>query len=98
MSRIDTYSFWSALQHLSSESRRTAQPWSWFAGLFRHLLHPAEDPTVRRLLGERLEQARKAHITVVRRGQEVGCIRREVPEDLLVTLLFEFGMVFRQEG
>ena len=32
---------------------------------------------------------------IVRRGQELGCIRRDVPEDLLVTPLFECGMTFR---
>jgi AcrR family transcriptional regulator len=96
VNRLDTEGFWPALQRLSSESRRTAQSWPWFAGLFRHLFHPPDDPAVRRLLGERLEQARQIQIAIVRRGQELGCIRRDVPEDLLVTLLFECGMAFRR--
>ena len=96
VSGLDADTFWPALQRLSGESRRTAQSWPWFAGLFRHLFHPPDDPVVRQLLGERLEQARQIQIAVVRRGQELGCIRRDVPEDLLVTLLFEFGMAFRR--
>jgi len=93
---LDADTFWPALQRLVGESRRKAQAWPWFAGLFRHLFHPPDDPAVRRLPSERLDQARQIQVTIVRRGQELGCIRRDVPEDLLATLLFEFGMAFRR--
>jgi AcrR family transcriptional regulator len=96
VSRLDTDSFWPALRRLSSESRRTAQSWPWFAGLFRHLVRPPDDPAVRRLLSERIEQARHIQFAIVRRGQELGCIRRDVPDDLLLALMFEFGMAFRR--
>jgi AcrR family transcriptional regulator len=96
LSGLDAESFWPAIERLSSESRRTAQAWPWFAGLFRHLFHPPDDPAVRQLLKERIDQARRMQLAFVRRGQELGCIRRDVPEDLLLTLLFELGMAFRR--
>ena len=94
--KLEAQTFWPAIERLSSESRQAAQSWPWFAGLFRHLVHPPDDPAVRRLLSERLEQVRRMQLNIVRRGQALGCIRQDVPEDLLLTLLFEFGMTFRR--
>jgi hypothetical protein len=39
------------------------------------------------MVEEKLKRSRALQLSVVHRGQELGCVRRDLPEDLLLTLL-----------
>ena len=85
--QLDTTTFWPHFEELAERSRAVIRTMPWYVGLIRHLVYPPADPAVRAMVEEKLKRARGLQLSLVRRGQALGCVRRDLPEDLLLTLL-----------
>ncbi|MGH9160477.1 MAG: TetR/AcrR family transcriptional regulator [Vicinamibacteraceae bacterium] len=89
-SRLEADTFWPTVEEFGERSREVIRSMPWWVGLWRHLYHAPDDPAVRKIVGEKLELVQQLQLSLVRRGQEVGCVRRDVPTDLLLALVFAF--------
>ncbi|MPY86851.1 MAG: TetR family transcriptional regulator [Luteitalea sp.] len=91
-SRLEAETFWSTLEQFGEGSRDVVRTMPWWIGLWRHLYHPPEDPAIRQVVAEKFELGRQIQLSFVRRGQEIGCIRRDLPDDLLLAVISAFDM------
>lgn len=91
-SRLDADTFWPATEELAERSREVIRTMSWWIGLWRHLYHPPQDPAIRQIVAEKFELGRQIQRSMVRRGQEIRCVRRDLPEDLLLAMISAFDM------
>jgi AcrR family transcriptional regulator len=91
-SRLDADTFWPALERLADRSRDIVRTMSWWLGLWRHLYHPPADPAIRQIVAEKFHLGRQIQLSLVRRGQELGCVRGDLPSDLLVAVISDFDM------
>jgi AcrR family transcriptional regulator len=80
--------FWPTMERLSERSREMLREVPWYVGLWRPLYHPPADPRARSIAMDKLEQVNAVRRTFMRRGQALGCIRSDLPEDLLLTAMF----------
>lgn len=60
----------------------------WYVGLWRSLYYPPADPRAGEIVAEKLERVTAVRRALIRRGQELGRVRDDLPEDLLLTALF----------
>jgi AcrR family transcriptional regulator len=83
---LDAASFWPRLadEYLRLLERASVEPWLAACGKSIYNLPAAE--RARGVVGEQFQRARRWLLGVVRRGQEVGAIRSDLPEDLLAAL------------
>ena len=79
--------FWSALQTLMREARARVHENRWLVGFTRLMYDPPESISVREALAEKFEGARQWQAQLIRRGQEVGAVRVDMPAELLQALL-----------
>jgi AcrR family transcriptional regulator len=87
-SHLDAHTFWPALERMADRSLDAIRTMPWYIGVMRHLIDPPADPAVRRLVARKLDIARRARLSLVRRGQALGCVRRDLPDDLLLAIIF----------
>jgi AcrR family transcriptional regulator len=79
--------FWSALQSLMREARARVHENPWLVGFTRLMYDPPESLSVREALAEKFAEARQWQAQLIRRGQEVGAVRSDMPAELLQALL-----------
>jgi AcrR family transcriptional regulator len=79
--------FWSALQLLMREARARVHDNPWLVGFTRLMCDPPESLSVREALAEKFAVARQWQAQLIRRGQEVGAVRSDMPAELLQALL-----------
>lgn len=79
--------FWPYFQRLADESREVMRAMPWYVGLVRHLYHPPSEEAARRVVEEKMRVVRDLQLAFVRRGQEVGCIRGDLPDELLFAMI-----------
>jgi AcrR family transcriptional regulator len=87
LASLDAASFWPELlrYYLAMLEQAAREPWLAAAGkLFYHV---APESGVGELVAEQLGAARRVLERLVRRGQELGVVRRDLPEGLLVALV-----------
>jgi AcrR family transcriptional regulator len=89
-SRLEADTFWPTLEEFGERSRELVRSMPWWIGLWRHLYHAPDDPAVRQIVADKLELVQQIQLSLVRRGQEIGCVRRDIPTDLLLALVFAF--------
>ena len=82
---VDTY--WPALESLMREARARVREHPWLVGFTRLMYNPPESLSVREALAEKFAEARQWQAALIRRGQELGTIRDDLPAELLQVLL-----------
>jgi len=86
-SRLDASTFWPHFETLVERSRTVIRSIPWYIGLMRHLYYPPADEEAHALVAEKLQRGRQLQLTLVRRGQELGCVRNDLPEELVIAML-----------
>jgi AcrR family transcriptional regulator len=84
---LDADTYWSALGEIMREAHATARANPWLVGFTRMIYDPPDVPEIRRSLAERFTEARDLQTELIRRGQELGVVRDDLPVALLQTLL-----------
>ena len=84
---LDAGNFWLSLEALMSEARSRIRANPWLAGFTRLMYDPPEIPGVREALAEKFEEARQWQAELIRRGQQLGTVRDDLPVELLQALL-----------
>jgi hypothetical protein len=84
--RWDARTFWPELlaYYLAMLTQAAEEPWLGAAG--KLVYHVAPESGARALVAAELAQARAVLEGLVRRAQELGVVRRDLPEGLLVAL------------
>ncbi len=86
LAELDASTFWPRLsdQYMRLLERASLEPWLVASGKSIYNLPAAERE--RGVVGEQFQRARRWLLDLVRRGQAVGAVRSDLPEDLLVAL------------
>ena len=87
VARLSAETFWPSLQRLLQENHRRMRERPWFAGILRMLLDAPRAAGIDAVIAEQLSQAHLWVKGLLRRGQEVGAVRTDLPEDLLLEVL-----------
>lgn len=87
LSSFDGENYWPALQELMRQARARARANPWLAGFTRLIYNPPEVPEIQKALAELFTNARDFQAVLIRRGQELGTVRDDLPIDLLQALL-----------
>jgi len=84
---LDATTFWPTLESLIREARDRLRENPWLVGLTRLMYDPPEAVGIREALTRKFEEARQWQADLIRRGQEVGAVRSDLPAELLQVLL-----------
>jgi len=76
--------FWDALRAMSREEAAVASSDTWYARLGHAWSRLRDEPEVRAATEPMMDVGRRMARALVRRGRDLGLVRRDVPEDLLV--------------
>ena len=87
ISTLGADTFWPTLQSVMREARARVRDNPWLVGFTRLMYAPPESITVRETLAEKFAQARRWQAQLIRRGQEVGAVRSDLPAEVLQVLL-----------
>jgi AcrR family transcriptional regulator len=84
---FDTKNFWPSLEALMQDARDRVRANPWLVGFTRLMYDPPDVPGVRESLAAKFDQARQWQAELIRRGQELGAVRADLPVQLLQALL-----------
>jgi len=84
---FDAENFWPALEALMQEARARVRANPWLVGFTRLMYDPPDAPGVRETLAGKFAEARRWQAELIRRGQELGSVRGDLPVELLQALL-----------
>lgn len=84
---FDAKSFWPSLEALMREARARVRGNPWLVGFTRLMYDPPESISVREALAEKFAETRQWQAELIRRGQELGTVRADLPVELLQALL-----------
>ena len=87
LAAFDGENYWPALQELMCQARERARANPWVAGFTRLIYNPPDVPEIREALAELFAKAREFQAELIRRGQELGSVRDDLPVELLQALL-----------
>jgi len=87
LAAFDGENYWPALQELMRQARERARANPWVAGFTRLIYNPPDVPEIREALAELFAKAREFQAELIRRGQELGSVRDDLPVELLQALL-----------
>jgi AcrR family transcriptional regulator len=87
LAKFDADTFWPALHNLMREASARVRENPWLVGFTRLMYDPPESVSVREALAEKFAEARHWQAGLIRRGQEVGAVRDDIPAELLQALL-----------
>ncbi|MCW8985603.1 MAG: TetR/AcrR family transcriptional regulator [Thermoanaerobaculales bacterium] len=79
--------FWPSLEALMQEARSRVRANPWLVGFTRLMYDPPEISGVRDAMAEKFNAARQWQAELIRRGQELGTVRSDLPVELLQALL-----------
>ena len=79
--------YWTTLEALMQEARSRVRANPWLVGFTRLMYDPPEISGVRDAMAEKFNAARQWQAELVRRGQDVGTVRADLPVELLQALL-----------
>jgi len=86
-SGLDAETFWPRLRAWVREAHEIGRSKPWLIGVSRLFYNPPSDPGVAALVAEKFSQVLALQEAFVRRGQEVGVVRDDLPSDLLMSML-----------
>lgn len=87
-------SFWPVTQRYGAEARRRIRRLPWLLEFSKLIMTPPADPVIRAVVAEKIESVRAIQREFIRRGQALGCIRTDLPEELLMALTLANKMAF----
>lgn len=79
--------YWTTLEALMQEARSRVRANPWLVGFTRLMYDPPEISGVRDAMAEKFNEARQWQAELVRRGQDFGTVRADLPVELLQALL-----------
>ncbi len=79
--------FWVSLEALMQEARSRVRANPWLVGFTRLMYDPPEISGVRDAMAEKFNAARQWQAELIRRGQDFGTVRSDLPVELLQALL-----------
>lgn len=79
--------FWPYFERLAEESRTLLRAMPWYMGLMRHMYHPPSEASARRVVDGAWELGRGLQLALVRRGQALGLVRSDLPDELLFVMI-----------
>ena len=79
--------YWASLEALMQEARSRVRANPWLVGFTRLMYDPPEISGVRDAMAEKFNEARQWQAELIRRGQEFGTVRSDLPVELLQALL-----------
>ncbi len=85
--RLNANTFWPTLERLLRENHRRMGERPWLAGILRMLLEAPPEASLDGVVAEQLSQAHRWVRALLRRGQEVGAIRTDLPLELLLDVV-----------
>jgi AcrR family transcriptional regulator len=84
---FDAENFWPSLEALMQDARERVRANPWLVGFTRLMYEPPDVAGVRESLAEKFDRARQWQAELIRRGQEIGSVRADLPVELLQALL-----------
>jgi AcrR family transcriptional regulator len=87
LATLDGDSFWPQMEALLREERERVRARPWSVGFSRHFYNPPSEPVVASWLAEKFGEAHLWQARLLRRGQQVGAVRTDLPGELLLAIL-----------
>jgi len=87
LATLDAESYWPSLEKLRDDNLAQCREEPWLVAVGRLAYSPPRDAKPAGAVAEMFEGARAFLLAVLRRGQELGTVRADLPEDLLVVML-----------
>ena len=87
LASLDAASYWPRVEALLSGNYALFGAHPWLAGITRMLLNPPRGVGIDKAMAEKLALGHAWMEALVRRGQEVGAVRRDVPIEWLLVVL-----------
>lgn len=87
LAALDRDSFWPQLEGLFVATSARARQVPWMVGIARLIYHPPSAAGVDEAVAERFDRFRGWLRAVLERGRELGLVRRDLPADLLLSVL-----------
>jgi AcrR family transcriptional regulator len=87
LATLDAESYWPSLEKLRDDNLARCREEPWLVAVGRLAYSPPKDAKPAGAVAEMFEGARAFLLAVLRRGQELGTVRTDLPEDLLVVML-----------
>jgi AcrR family transcriptional regulator len=84
---LDAASFWPTLERLLDDNIVQCREEPWLVAVGKLAYHPPREAAAAGVVAELFESARSFVREVLRRGQEIETVRRDLPEDLLIDML-----------
>ena len=84
---FDSENFWPSLEALMQDARERVRANPWLVGFTRLMYDPPDIAGVRESLAEKFDEARRWQAELIRRGQELGAVRTDLPVELLQAML-----------
>jgi AcrR family transcriptional regulator len=85
--RLERETFWPGMQCLLRDNHRRMREQPWLAGFLKVLVDAPGASGIDAVVAEQMSAARLWITRLLRRGQEVGAVRTDLPEDLLLDVL-----------
>jgi len=87
MDSLDETTFWPTLEHMRDENLARCREEPWLVAVGKLAYHPPREAQAAGAVAEMFEAARTFLRDLLRRGQKIGTVRRDIPEDLLIEML-----------
>lgn len=84
---LDAPSFWPTLGKLRDDNLSRCREEPWLVAVGKLAYHPPQDASAAGAVAELFDGARSFVRQLLRRGQEVGAVRCDLPEELLIDML-----------
>jgi AcrR family transcriptional regulator len=84
---LDAATFWPTLESLLEKNLEQCREQPWLTAVGKLAYHPPREGTAAGAVAELFAGARDFVHRLLRRGQEIGLVRRDLPEELLLTML-----------
>ena len=87
LARLEADDFWPALRRLVDANIERCRAEPWLVTVWKLAFHPPTEDRAAGAVAELFTSARDFLRRLVRRGQELGVVRDDLPDDLLVVML-----------
>jgi AcrR family transcriptional regulator len=87
ISGLSAADFWPYIDALARANRELLRSCSWIVGISKLLHDPPGSPEARKVVEERMVGLKTWRLELLRRGQEVGAVRRDLPVELLAAMV-----------
>lgn len=84
---LDREAFWPALETFHRAAFESARREPWLLTVWKLAYHAPPPGAPAAVVGEVFDEARAFQKSLLRRGQELGVVRADLPEDLLIAIL-----------